>query len=61
MPGLKFHWVVFSAAGKRGEEASKAAELFTSGCDKEVFVLKEYRDGFLPYSGGRSEGVLSKF
>lgn len=47
---LTFHWVVFSAAGKRGEEARKAAELFTTGCDKEVFV-KEYRDGFLPYSG----------
>ena len=42
--------MVFSAAGKRGEEARKAAELFTTGCDKEVFV-KEYRDGFLPYSG----------
>jgi LmbE family N-acetylglucosaminyl deacetylase len=28
-----------------------AAELFTAGCDKEV-VLKDYRDGFLPYSGG---------
>jgi len=47
---LKFHWVVFSAAGKRGEEARKAAELFTAGCEKEI-VLKEYRDGFLPYSG----------
>jgi len=47
---LKFHWVVFSAAGKRGEEARKAAELFTTGCDKEVF-MKDYRDGFLPYSG----------
>ncbi|MGC2614972.1 MAG: PIG-L family deacetylase, partial [Terracidiphilus sp.] len=22
-PGLKFHWVVFSADGKRGEEARK--------------------------------------
>lgn len=47
---LKFHWVVFSAAGKRGEEARKGAELFTADCDKEVFV-KEYRDGFLPYRG----------
>jgi LmbE family N-acetylglucosaminyl deacetylase len=46
----KFHWVVFSATGKRGEEARKAAELFTTGCEKEV-VLKEYRDGFLPHSG----------
>lgn len=51
-PRLKFHWVVFSAAGLRGEEATKAAELFTAGCDKEI-VLKDFRDGFLPYSGGK--------
>jgi len=47
---VKFHWVVFSAAGARGEEAVKGAELFTAGSEKEV-VLKEFRDGFLPYSG----------
>src|SRR5208337_3929240 len=47
----KFHWVVFSAAGARGREATKAAELFTAGCEKHL-VLKDYRDGFLPYSGG---------
>lgn len=46
----KFHWVVFSALGSRSKEAEKGAELFTSGCEKQV-VLKEYRDGFLPYSG----------
>ena len=49
-PRLRFHWIVFSATGLRGQEAAKAAELFTSGCDKEV-VLKGFRDGFLPYSG----------
>jgi LmbE family N-acetylglucosaminyl deacetylase len=48
---VKFHWVVFSASGQRGKEARKAAELFTAGCDREI-VLKEYRDGFLPYDGG---------
>jgi LmbE family N-acetylglucosaminyl deacetylase len=47
---LKFHWVVFSASGIRGEEAARSADLFTSGSEKEV-VLKDYRDGFLPYSG----------
>jgi len=51
LPRLRFHWVVFSASGARGEEAAKAAELFTSGCEKEI-VLKTFRDGFLPYSGG---------
>jgi LmbE family N-acetylglucosaminyl deacetylase len=47
---LRFHWVVFSAAGARGREAQKGAELFTASCDREV-ILKEFRDGFLPYSG----------
>ena len=51
-PLLKFHWLVFSAGGPRGEEAAKAAEMFTAGCEKEI-ALKEYRDGFLPYSGSQ--------
>lgn len=51
VPEVKFHWVVFSAAGVRGQEAAKSAELFTGGRDKNL-VLKGYRDGFLPYSGG---------
>jgi len=51
LPRLMFHWVVFSASGTRGQEAAKAAALFTAGCDKEV-VLKEYRDGYFPYDGG---------
>jgi LmbE family N-acetylglucosaminyl deacetylase len=46
----RFHWVVFSASGRRAEEAEKAAGLFTEGCDK-IITLKNYRDGFLPYNG----------
>jgi len=51
-PGVMFHWVVFSAAGPRRQEALKAVGLFTAGCVKEV-VLKNFRDGFLPYNGGK--------
>jgi LmbE family N-acetylglucosaminyl deacetylase len=51
LPEVRFHWVVFSAAGQRAQEAEMAARLFTEGCDK-TFVLKDYRDGFLPYTGG---------
>lgn len=47
---LRFHWVVFSAAGARGREAAKGAELFTAGSEKKAF-FKEFRDGFLPHSG----------
>jgi LmbE family N-acetylglucosaminyl deacetylase len=49
-PRLRFHWVVFSATGARSKEAAKAAELFTAGCEKQI-VFKNFRDGFLPYSG----------
>jgi len=52
LPRMNFHWVVFSASGPRSPEARKSAELFTGGCDREV-VLKDYRDGFLPYDGGK--------
>jgi LmbE family N-acetylglucosaminyl deacetylase len=48
---VKFHWVVFSACGQRAKEATTAAELFTGDCEREV-VLQDFRDGFMPYSGG---------
>ena len=54
-----FHWVVFSAGGKRGDEARIAAELFTVGCEKQI-VLKGYRDGFLPHSGGEVKDVFEE-
>jgi LmbE family N-acetylglucosaminyl deacetylase len=47
---LRFHWVVFCAAGARGPEAAKAAGLFTASSEKKV-VLQNFRDGFLPYVG----------
>jgi LmbE family N-acetylglucosaminyl deacetylase len=51
VPRVKFHWVVFSASGPRRQEAAKSADMFTDGCEHEL-IVKEYRDGFLPYSGG---------
>jgi LmbE family N-acetylglucosaminyl deacetylase len=58
-PQLQFHWVVFSASGMRGPEAAKAAELFTSGSSKSV-ILKEFRDGFLPYTGGEVKNLFEE-
>lgn len=49
-PALRFHWVVFSACGIRGEEAARSAEVFTAGCERQI-RLETFRDGFLPYSG----------
>lgn len=49
-PKMRLHWVVLSASGVRGEEAERAAKLFTEDHSSTV-ILKEYQDGFLPYMG----------
>ena len=52
-------WVVFSAAGVRQKEATRSAELFAAGSEKQV-VLKEFRDGFLPYNGAAVKDVFEE-
>lgn len=59
LPQLRYQWVVFSASGVRGQEAAKAAQLFTAGCDNAV-ILKDYRDGFLPYNGVTVKGFFEE-
>jgi LmbE family N-acetylglucosaminyl deacetylase len=48
---IRFHWVVLSAAGSRGEEARKAAERFTSGAELNLH-LAEFHDGYMSYNPG---------
>lgn len=47
----RFHWVVFSAAGVRADEARLAAELFGGPSVASDLKIKEFRDGFLPFVG----------
>jgi len=54
---LVLHWVVFSAVGIRAKEAAKGAELLGAGCKKQV-ILKEFRDGFLPYNGASVKEIF---
>jgi len=56
---VQFHWVVFSAIGQRAEEARRAAELFTTGCEKEI-TLYDFRDGFFPYHGGQVKELFEQ-
>lgn len=48
-PGSIFHWVVLTAAGARAAEAQEAARRFTESARLCGPILKEFRDGFLPY------------
>jgi len=49
-PACEIHWVVFTGAGPRAAEASASAQAFAGGQLKNL-VLKQFRDGFLPYRG----------
>jgi LmbE family N-acetylglucosaminyl deacetylase len=50
-PDCELHWVVFSAAGARGDEARRGAQLFGGSQIVNGPLLKEFPDGFLPYVG----------
>src|SRR5580658_4077172 len=58
-PGCVFHWVVFSAAGIRAQEARCAAGLF-AGSQLRGPVLKEFRDGFMPFEGAQVKDAFEE-
>lgn len=51
-PEANIHWVVLTSDATRREEAHSAAEAVLAGAVKATSVIKDFRDGFLPYSGG---------
>jgi LmbE family N-acetylglucosaminyl deacetylase len=50
-PGLEVLWVVFSSNPERAAEARASAGAFLEGVPTARVVVRDYRDGFLPYSG----------
>jgi LmbE family N-acetylglucosaminyl deacetylase len=59
-PKCTFHWVVFSAIGVRKAEAQKAAEYFAGPQRLEQLLLKEYRDGFMPFVGAEIKAAFEE-
>jgi LmbE family N-acetylglucosaminyl deacetylase len=49
--GLEVLWVVFCATPERAAEARASAGAFLQGVPTVNVVVRDYRDGFLPYSG----------
>jgi LmbE family N-acetylglucosaminyl deacetylase len=49
--GLEVLWVVFCATPERAAEARASADDFLDGVARARVVVRDYRDGFLPYSG----------
>jgi len=50
-PGLEVSWVVFAGTAPRAAEARASASAFLAGAPKARVIVRDYRDGFLPYSG----------
>jgi LmbE family N-acetylglucosaminyl deacetylase len=57
-PNCIFHWVVFSAIGIRETEARRGAELFAGENRREDILLKDFQDGFMPFTGGQVKAVF---
>ena len=50
-PGTRVHWVVFSATGRRAQEARRSAARFLRAAGSADVQLHEFRDGFFPHEG----------
>ena len=50
---LTVWWVVFTAAGKRQAEAKASARMFLGRGVKAKIIIKQFRNGFFPFEGGR--------
>jgi LmbE family N-acetylglucosaminyl deacetylase len=53
VPCVEVAWVVLSGTGPRAEEARRSAALFLHGALKANVAVRDFRDGFFPYEGGR--------
>ena len=51
-PATEVCWVVLGASGDRRSEAVQSASLFLAGARRRETVVKEFRDGYFPYTGG---------
>ena len=59
-PASQFHWVVFSATGVRIAEAQRAAAMFVDTKRLTGPLIKDFRDGFMPFVGAEVKAVFEE-
>jgi LmbE family N-acetylglucosaminyl deacetylase len=57
---LSINWIVFSASKQRRQEAKDSAHAFLHGVNQKIVVIKNFRDGFFPYSGRSIKGYFEE-
>lgn len=60
VPDLEVTWVVLAADGERAGEARSSADAFLSGAAVSDVHLHEFRESFLPYTGGAVKDVFER-
>ena len=50
-PDCSVTWIVFSASGERRQEAEVSGKRFLESAREKEIIVREYRDGFFPYTG----------
>jgi LmbE family N-acetylglucosaminyl deacetylase len=53
-------WLVFTSTDQRAVEARTSAEYFLQKCNKKEIVIKNYRDGFLPYEAAQVKTLFEE-
>jgi len=53
-------WVVFCSTPQRATEARSSAAEFLRGAQKANIMIRDFRDGFLPYVGGQVKEVFEE-
>lgn len=59
-PECAVYWVVFSAIGVRKDEAQRGAESFVGSNGLGRLMLREFRDGFMPFVGSDVKDVFEE-
>ena len=59
-PSCDFHWVVFSATGRRAEEARRSAGEFVPATRLARLTLATFRDGFMPFLGAEIKATFEE-
>jgi LmbE family N-acetylglucosaminyl deacetylase len=57
-PGSTVTWVVFSATGRREDEAARAAVAFAGQARLDEVILKSFPDGFMPFAGAEIKAAF---
>jgi LmbE family N-acetylglucosaminyl deacetylase len=53
-------WVVLTGGAERAAEAAASAEALLEGIPQKRVILKDFRDGYFPYDGGKIKGVFEE-